>query len=330
MSIHYSLLEASEAEKFSEGIRRVYGDSYPLPEMYDVNYIENKLHDGSLYVAVASNELGEVVGTTGAVVETPGDRSVDSIATMVDDRYRGQKVMAGMGRAIYPVHNERQMVGTHLYALAFHDIVQRQSIGAGAVTTGILPAWFGKHAQVTGYDYPDVRRGAVNLFMSIVEAPERVLYLPTAYAAILKSIYAKLPVPRQFREASSQQALPSHSDYALLEQPGNQTRRLIVHAAGTDLQALMQSLRDSCDRGECEVVYAELALGDVGIEIAVSAAREAGLFYGNLLIERRDTDYLRLQYYPAELAAPDAMALYGDQTLTLFEFVNTDRESVAR
>ncbi len=328
VSIHYRLLNASQATPFAEGIRRVYGDSYPLPEMYDAGYVESQLRAGSLYVAVASNDLGEVVGTSGAVVETPGDRSVDSIATMVDDRYRGQKVMSGMGRAIYEVHNQRDMVGTHLYALAFHDIVQRQSIGAGAVTTGVLPAWFGRHANVTGYQYPDVRRGAVSLYMPIVEAPLRRVYLPGSYAETLHAIYSEVPVPRDFGQPLPSTAPAEKGRYTALEQAGNQQCRIIVHEAGADLPALLLKHRSACDQRACEVIYVELPLGDASIEYAVACARDAGFFYGNLLIERRNTDFLRLQYYPESLAAPDAMALHGERTLALSDFVQADRKSV--
>ena len=329
MSIHFSLLDTSQAAKFSEGITRVYGDSYPLPEMYDVAYLTDKLADGSLYAAVACNDLDEVIGTSGALVETPGDRSVDSIATMVDDRYRGQKVMAGMGKTIYQVHHQRNMVGTHLYALAFHDIVQRQSIGGGATPTGVLPAWFGRHARVTGYQYPDVRRGAVSLYMAIVPAPQRRVYLPGAYAQTLTGIYSGVAVPRTFEQAPSTANLPAQGQYETLDHPGNQQRRVIVHQAGEDLAGLAAAHRQACDEGNYEVLYMELALNDAAVEYAVSQARSAGLFYGNLLIERRDTDYLRLQYYPENVAAPAAMALYGKQTIALSEFVQADRCAVS-
>ena len=192
----------------------------------------------------------------------------------------------------------------------------------------MLPAWFGRHASVTGHDYPDARRGAVNLYMPIVAAPLRHIFLPSAYADTLASIYAALPVPRDMQPASTAAPVPAHGSYQLLEHGPNRQRRLLVHRAGADLAGQLATQRQAIDAGQIEVLYVELALDDAAVGHGVEASRQQGLFYGNLLIERRGSDYLRLQYYPEALAVPEAMALYGERTIALGELVQSDRKAV--
>ena len=296
--------------------------------MYDAKYISNSLADGSLYIATARNSLGEIIGTSGALIERADDLTADGIATMVDSNYRGQKVMTKLGEKLYEVYDKLGMVGTHLYALAFHDIVQRQSLAAGAVATGILPAWFDKHVNVTGYDYPNVRRGAVCLYLPIKDAPQRVIYLPLVYAETISSVYKKLSLKRLFNPAPINPQLPHKSLFKSHEQNSNCQIRLIIKVICEDIKLLIDEYRKFVREGKVEVLNLELPLNDSGIDLAINGARGLGLFYGNLLIERSTTDFLRMQYYSSQVASSSSMALYGEEVLSLKEFIESDQKRV--
>ena len=328
MDIKYDFLDVNQAEKMSQAIRRVYGDSYPIQEMYDAKYIAQSLADGSLYIATARNSSGDIIGTSGALLEGAGDLTADAIATMVVSDYRGQKVMTKLGAKLYEVYDKLGTVGTHLYALAFHDIVQRQSLAAGAVATGILPAWFEKHVNVTGYDYPDGRRGAVCLYLPIKDAPQRDIYLPSVYAETISSIYKQLSLHRILNAAPMKPQLPHKSLFKSHEQNSNCQIRLMIDVIGEDITFLIDEHRRFVTEGKFEVLYLELPLNDSGIDLAINGARELGLFYGNLLIERRTTDFLRMQYYSPEIASSSSMALYGEEIHSFREFIESDQKRI--
>ena len=328
MDISYGLLGINEAIKMSHAIRRVYGESYPIKEMYDAKYISKSLADGSLYIATAKDSLGNIIGTSGALIERVDDLTADAIATMVDSNYRGRKIMTKLGEKLYEVYDKLGMVGTHLYALAFHDIVQRQSLAAGAVATGILPAWFDKHVNVTGYDYPNVRRGAVCLYLPIKDAPQREIYLPSVYSEAISSIYKQLLLDRILNSSPIEPQLPHKSLFKSHEQNSNCQIRLIIEIIGEDINFLIDEYRRFVSEGKFEVLYLELPLKDIGIDLAINEARELGLFYGNLLIERSETDFLRMQYYSSEVASSSSMALYGEEILSLRGFIESDQKRI--
>ncbi|MAV76066.1 MAG: hypothetical protein CBD32_03265 [Actinobacteria bacterium TMED172] len=328
MDISYDLLGINEAIKMSHAIRRVYGESYPIQEMYDAKYISKSLADGSLYIATARDSLGNIIGTSGALIERVDDLTADAIATMVDSNYRGRKIMTKLGEKLYEVYEKLGMVGTHLYALAFHDIVQRQSLAAGAVATGILPAWFDKQVNVTGYDYPNVRRGAVCLYLPIKDAPQREIYLPSVYSETISSIYKQLLLSRILNSSPIEPQLPHKSLFKSHEQNSNCQIRLIIEVIGEDINFLIDEYRRFVSEGKFEVLYLELPLKDIGIDLAINEARELGLFYGNLLIERSETDFLRMQYYSSEVASSSSMALYGEEILSLRGFIESDQKRI--
>ena len=110
---------------------------------------------------------------------------------MIAPEYRGQGIVARLGSEMVATYRQLGLGGLHLYALALHDLVQNQSQDAGAVVTGVLPAWFSSNASISGYDYPDTRIGAVTLFMPLAALPKRVCYLPAIYRQVLQQLYQR-------------------------------------------------------------------------------------------------------------------------------------------
>jgi hypothetical protein len=188
MSLEYKLFCASECELLSSGIRRVYGASYPVPEFYDTDYLSQAIQSNKLHCVVAIDSDEQVVACMSTVLERSGDYTADGCALMIAPEYRGQGIVARLGSAMVATYRQLGLGGLHLYALALHDLVQNQSQDAGAVVTGVLPAWFSKGASISGYGYPDTCIGAVTLFMPLAAPPKRVCYLPASYRQILEPI----------------------------------------------------------------------------------------------------------------------------------------------
>lgn len=175
MSLQYKILLASECELLCSGIRRVYGESYPVAEFYDPDYLSKAIESGKLHCVVAINGDEQVVACMSTVLEQPGDYTADGSALMIAQEYRGQGIVARLGSEMVATYKQLGLGGLHLYALALHDLVQKQSQDAGAVVTGVLPAWFSSNASINGYDYPDTRIGAVTHYYAPGNAAEEGL-----------------------------------------------------------------------------------------------------------------------------------------------------------
>jgi hypothetical protein len=329
VTIQYKLLQATECELLITGIRRVYGKTYPVPEFYDPGYLHAAITANKLHCVVAMSSAQQVVGCMSTVVEQPGDFTADGSALMVAPEYRGQGIVAGLGEKMVETYSYLGLGGLHLYALALHDLVQKQSQNAGAVVTGALPAWFAKNAKVEGYDYPDARIGAVTLFMPLAPLPTRVCYVPGVYAQVLNSIYDKLALNRSFVAEGSAAPAPARSVFSIEEKPDNAQLRIVLERTGSDFLDALDQAMVQLNREEYEVIYLDIPLNDPATNYAVAQARGRGFFFGALMVDRRGCDRLRLQNYDCALAAPEAMVVASDEARLLLDYILADSEDVS-
>ena len=328
MRVRYRQLSAADADLLARGITRVYGGTYPVPEFYDAEWLANAIESRRLHSVVALDEAGEVVGCMSTVLEVTGDYTADGSALMIAPEFRGQGIVAELGQHSLVIYRQLGLSGLHLYALALHDLVQSQSGRAGAVVTGVLPAWFSREARVAGYDYPDARIGAVMLYMPLSESPARTLYLPRDYDAILRNLYSALALERFLQPCAEEGVLPTATNSTLEIKSTNRQLRLIVDRIGEDFPAVISRHLQRLSPEQFEVFYVDLPLYDPAVHRATVEARDRGFFFGALMIERRGGDRLRLQTYAVDSAAAKHMVLATRQAQELLAFVLEDQRHV--
>jgi len=321
LTVSYELLEAGQSELLCAAIRRVYGDTYPAPEFYDPDYLRAAIATGLLYSVVAREADGEVVGCMSTALEIPGDVTADGSALMIAEDHRGQGIVGRLGHHSLEVYQRLGLSGLHLYALALHDRVQNQSGKAGAVVTGVLPAWFSERAKVAGYGYPDARIGAVCLYMPLAPLPARSCYLPHPYAGELRRIYGELGADRRLIASPDPVTEPAVTTLEIEDKPANSQRRVLVHRCGVDFAGALEATLRNTPRA---VTYLDLPLWDAAVGRATACAREQGFRFGALMVDRRGGDRLRLQSYDSGIAAPGAMVLASDSARRLLDFVLAD------
>lgn len=329
MIIQYKMLQATECELLITGIRRVYGHTYPIPEFYDPGYLHGAIISKKLHCVVAINAEQDVVGCMSTVLEQSGDLTADGSALIVASEYRGQGIVAGLGKKMVETYNSLGLCGLHLYALALHDLVQNQSINAGATVTGVLPAWFSGKANVAGYDYPAGRIGAVTLFMPLGSLPTRASYLPEIYAPVLNSIYASLAIKRSLVTVDDEALAPARSIFSVDEKFDNAQLRIVFEQTGDDFHAVLARVMAEFQRKKFEVIYLDISLNDPASNLAVSKARAQGFFFGALMVDRCGSDKLRLQSYDCNLANPEAMVISSEEAKSLLEYVLADQQHVS-
>ena len=161
--------------------------------------------------------------------------------------------------------------------------------------------------------------------MPLGALPARTVYLPAHYQQVLSDIYAELPAEREQRACSANVQLPARTSMSVEETPLNGQRRLLLERAGSDSGVLLSQQLQAGSESCTEVVYLDIPLADPGCEHAVRVAREQGMFFGALMVDRRGCDRLRLQRYDEALAAPDHMVVATPQARALLDFVQADR-----
>lgn len=320
------LLAPHDSHLLSAGITRVYGQTYPNPEFYDSLYLRSAIESGKLHCVVATDARGDVVACMSTVLEVRGDFTADGSALMVAPEHRGQGIVARLGHEMVETYARLGLGGLHLYALALHDRVQNQSLASGAVVTGVLPAWFSQRAKVSGYDHPHARIGAVTLYMPLGELPARTCYLPQRYAPVLSDIYQQLRLQRNFLDAAPSSLQSAMSVFEVEDKPANHQRRVLLQRVGGDCSSILQQQLAELRSQQGEVIYLDIPLSDPAGHFAVEEARALGFFFGALMVDRRGSDHLRLQYYETQRAAPEHMIIASPEAQALLEFVLNDRE----
>lgn len=319
------LISEDESELLRDCILAVYGNTYPLPAFYDVDYIRNAIRDCRLHSLVAQNPQGTVVGNISTILEVEGDYTADGSAVMVAEKYRGKGAMSAMGSQLLELYDRLGLVGLHLYALTLHDVVQRKSIAGGAVVTGLFPAHFNRNATVSGFDRPECRIGSVFLYQPLRETPLRSVYLPSDYRDVLSGLYDRLSINRTLNCAPAPSGMPTSSFTSQIAGQDNGDRRLIVNRIGSDVLDVFADLHEPGAGGVCEVSYIDLPLNDPCIEHGVAMARKCGYFFGALVVERRGTDWLRMQYYAPENVSYSTMVIYSQHGEDVLRFIRQDQ-----
>lgn len=306
----------------------MYGDTYPIESFYDAAYLRSSMEAGLLHCVVALDDGQRVQGCMSTVLESVGGLTADGSALLVAPEFRSQGVVAQLGHHMVETYQQLGLCGLHLYALGLHDRVQKQSGAAGAVVTGLLPAWFSKRAKVAGYAYPDARIGAVTLLMPLAVFPDRRIYLPAQYHQVLSWLCARLPMSRHIEPAETSPAPSERSRISCDLGVQNLQRKLLLQTIGDDLESVLADhLVQSAAMGE-EVVYLDIPLATAASGYAATCANKLGFFFGALMVERGGTDRLRMQRYIKTLAAPRHMVVASVEAQELLEFVLTDQQLV--
>ena len=320
--INYLSLKASEPGLLIECIRNVYGDSYPIEEFYDEGLIAAQITKGLLHSEVAVNDAGEAIGNICTHLEQLGDYTADGSVTMVDSRYRGCGILGELGIRSTEVYRKLGLCGIHIYALAWHEIVQRQAAEGGAVEVGILPAYFSRDIETEGFSHQQYRLASVMMYLPLSPLPARVVYLPKVYKDILSTCYQEINGRRYFPAVDGQVAMPEKTLYSLEEKTRNGYQRLRIDRLGCDYSFLLDQLVHRS--AFLELSYLDIPLNNPHIDNIVNQAREQGFFFGGLLVERCGSDLLRLQKAQPDLVDPAGLSIASERGRQLLDFMLKD------
>ena len=99
-------LVASDTGELVRRFERCYGRSYLDGDFYDEAMIQSRLAERRLRSIVAVNEQDEIVGQMGLSARHPGALTADAGDTVVDPRYRNQKLAARIGLELFGLSRE--------------------------------------------------------------------------------------------------------------------------------------------------------------------------------------------------------------------------------
>lgn len=327
--MEYRLLHAKEAPALVELVQACYGDSYPSDMFYDVAMLEQAIEQGLLVSAGAVGSDGRLVGHLGTLFEAPGARTADGITGIVLPEMRKQGVLDKLSGVMVPAYQQHALLGLQLYAVTTHVISQRMSLDNGALPTGVLLSDYPARMDARGIDSEDMgqSRPALVMFFPFQALPARTLAVPACYADVIASIYTFGALARQIQV--DDMPLPAHGSCqgTMLCDRRKSLQRLYLYKLGSDWRHYCEQQLVQARAGEVGAWYIDVPLVP-GCGAVVDGLRGEGWFFGGLVLERRETDYLRMQFTSAAIH-PERVQTATAESRQLLEFVLADRAAVA-
>jgi predicted N-acetyltransferase YhbS len=321
-------LHPDDAIQVSQVIYRVYGYSYPNPDLYYADHIVHLNETGELVSVVAVDESGTVVGHY--ALERPGLGPVaEAGQAVVAPAHRGRKLMEQMHTYLESEGRRLGLAGIYVQPVTAHTFSQRVQEDFGirpcGVSLGVWPALVFK--QIAEEAHPE--RSTLMLYYKYLQPPApAVVHVPAHHRPMLERIYACLGGPVEFQVGRAPRG------YGKVSVSYLKTHRLAtihVQQIGVDTAAEIRRVRvDLVETAAVDAVLLELPLAQPGAAHLCEAAEGDGFFFAGLgPCFAPQGDVLRLQYLqvPVDCARLQILSPFGRELLA---YVAAERERVGR
>ncbi len=307
--------------------RAVYGDKYPVGDVYDPQKLVSQDETGEAYRVVARTGGGEVVGHIALYRSSPPNRNLYEIGQMmVRQDYRvgplASRLFAHALAELPASHDIEQLWGE---AVCNHLVTQQMSADGGflpaALEVDLMPAEAYTRAFARPLD--TVGRVATLALFRAFRAKPQTIYLPPMYEEALGFVYSLFAFGHSF-EVSRREPPADVSTCGRTEVfAAAGVARITLSAAGRDLAAYIAEAERRARAGGAVVfqVYCPLTWPWAGTVAGI--LRRQGYFFGGALPRWFDDDGLLMQKV---LAEPDfdGIFLYRKPAKKLLDFVRQD------
>ena len=321
------LMEDSDAPAVVALYRAVYGDHFPIKEMYDPDYIIRQQEEGLMYRVVAVDAAGKVLAHHAMYrLEETYHGLYEGGQGMVYPEHRGKGfsnvLQDYIGRVLGPAAGLEEFWGE---SVTNHVKMQKAALFVGVKETGIELEVMPAESYEAEKSAPG-RVGAVVCNLVVREKPHRV-FLPAPYAEVLKRIYENAKRKRQLEAATEPLSAAVQTRHAVTYIASAGVLRISVFEAGGDMGEVIAGLVDKYTAAGAVVFQVLLPLDKAYSGALTEALNKQGFFFSALVMRWFDADGLLLQ----KLAHPtdyDAIQIYSDFAKELLRFVIQDRMRV--
>lgn len=313
-------------EKSAPGVcdlyRKIYGEDFPLPSVYDPEAVLEANREGRQFNLVALD--GDRVAGQAVTVRSPWNPHLfEMVGLMVLPEFRsagvGKLLARGLLQEVFP---SLDWAARYTESTTAHVNSQKVDLKMGhlhsALALEILPPQAFRHDEVFG------AAGRVSCVLSFFENPRFLgeTVLPLRYAGVLKAL-AQGFQERVFVEDDSRPEGETVLQVIPFEKAG--TAYVPVNRVGGDLEARLDvSLSGLADMSS---ILLEIPLA-AGVTAAVEAARERGFFFGGFLPRWfPEEDGILLQRTASE-PDWDAIQVLPGRGRELLDSIRLDRESL--
>jgi hypothetical protein len=304
----------------------VYGHNYVHTEVFSPQRYWSKVEDGALIPVVARNEKDEVIGHV-ALEREPGAIIAERGEAVVVNAYRGRHLLEQMTERLSEEAQKLGLTGIYALPVTIHTFSQRNDERAGmpvcAVLLGAAPET--SHPKDANYPTHGQRQSYLMTFRFLKEPPERRIYAPEPYRAVMLRIYESLGAKAAASQSGAPAAENSKTKVSIDTRGYGKIHFEQVGAkAGIELN---QAFQDILGLG-ARAVQLSAPVDDPGLPLLAEEARKRGFFFcgvGPAFFDDRDILMLQFLSDPLDL---DKLQLYTDRARELVSFIKGDRPAI--
>jgi hypothetical protein len=313
-------------EALCDCIKDCYGDTYCADEFNDPKKIKGLLRKELLHSIIAVSSDGKIVGHLGTSLEQIGDITAEGSAGMVRPGYRGCGILPNLGMKMVEVYKRLNLIGVQTYAIAVHPIIQEKSLAFGASETGILLAHLPAGTQISGFThtYKKNRLAAVAMYLPFEQAPEKTVYLPKRYYDIITGTYNRLKLKRTIK-SGHRHKFSKKTTFTLDKKMRWGIEKISIQEIGHDLIEKVSTIQQVMIDESFPVLYVDIPLWHPVCPDVAEKLHSLCFFYGGIVIERGDSDILRMQFLTDKCANPETISLVSAFGKKLLDFTLHDR-----
>ncbi|MGA2053327.1 MAG: ATP-binding protein, partial [Opitutales bacterium] len=295
------LMEPEDAPELARCVWRVFGYTYPNDDLYEPERLAERLRSGIWRCCVAVRASGEILGHISLVFSAPRDRVPESDNAIVAPHARGHHLMERMKSFLAEHGKEAGLAGIFSEAVTAHTLSQKTNVKMGAVETGLLMGYLPKSLVFKGIAVPEAVRDAARVsamifYLAVNAGPRRKVHAPAQHEGMLREIYGRLKLEREFAEAG--EAPGGAPEFALTESADWGIGTIEALAYGTEWAEHLRAHLDAQCRHGMAFIVLNLPLAEAYTPVACAAAERLGFFFCGVVPEKLASgDLLRLQYW---------------------------------
>lgn len=293
--VAYRMLEPAESLAILRGAYRVFGYTYPLPELYVPEQMAALLASGAYHCAGAVTPEGEVVSHAALRVLDPASGQAEYTLAFADPHCRVPGGLLAVSRVLMDEARRLGLKAIYAACTTSHTLSQKPALEAGFVDTALMVGASHGGWQFKGLLEPDPQRQSLAfLYHSLAERPPFRVVAPAAHRPFLAERYRLLGQEAHFEDGCPD--LPPgppqvHAEYHPQSRDGVILNLSSTQATEEHLVELLRGFR----REGAAYAMVRLNMQDPGLPRLVERLEAEGCFLAGLWPSPAYGDWLCLQ-----------------------------------
>ena len=322
------LLAAAESARLVEGVRAVYGETYPVRWTYDADEIARRIEAGLLISAIAETSDGELLCHSGLTFNAPGDVVGHGGQALTLPAARGRHIFTTVKRYLIAWATTVDLMGMYSEAVATHPYSQRALLDVGGHETGFLLGFMPGSVEDGVSKRSALRQSAALFFLRLRPGEERIVYAPTRHREIVQDTIEVCHFRSHLADAPAETRFPAETQLHVTLVPGDNVAEMTVMQVGRDLTARVDETRARLFSDGVDALYVDLPLDQPETAHVSESLEQLRLSYSGIFPNRMASgDVLRLQTLRQATALSHDVAVASPHGAALLEYVIADMEA---